>query len=182
MRTPCELLYQLRKKLKVVAHGVAEVPVQGGTIYGIAILEGYARVMVDRVENGWEDLDLEIPGGDGEEELGQALHTWTCWKKQYIRIAGRDPSPSPRSPPAGQGSPRPRVDPPSPPAAQDPALVHRRHRPLPGSLVLVRLRHLLAPQRRRNQLGCRHRHLQDIRRPKNKRRKRSPRQRSQVMK
>ena len=20
-------------------------------------------------------------GGDGEEELGQALHTWICWKK-----------------------------------------------------------------------------------------------------
>ena len=37
--------------------------------------------MVDRVEKGWEDLDLEIPGGDGEEELGQALHTWICWKK-----------------------------------------------------------------------------------------------------
>ena len=31
--------------------------------------------MVDRVEKGWEDLDLEIPRGDGEEELGQALHT-----------------------------------------------------------------------------------------------------------
>ena len=72
VRTPCELLYQLRKKLKVVAHGVAEVPVQGGTIHGMAIPEGYARVMVDRVEKGWEDLDLEIPGGDGEEELGQS--------------------------------------------------------------------------------------------------------------
>ena len=45
------------------------------------IPEGYARVMVDHVEKGWEDLDLEIPGGDGEEELGQALHTWICWKK-----------------------------------------------------------------------------------------------------
>jgi len=81
VRTPCELLFPLRKKLKVVAHGVAEVPVQGGTIHGMMIPEGYARVMVDRVEKGWEDLDLEIPGGDGEEELGQALHTWICWKK-----------------------------------------------------------------------------------------------------
>ena len=40
------------------------------TIHGMAIPEGYARVMVDRVEKGWEDLNLEIPGGDGEEELG----------------------------------------------------------------------------------------------------------------
>ena len=78
VRTPCELLFPLRKKLKVVAHGVAEVPVQGGTIQGMTILEGYARVMVDRVEKGWEDLDLEIPGGDGEEELGQAHHTLIC--------------------------------------------------------------------------------------------------------
>ena len=70
MRTPCELQYQQRKKIKLVAHGIAEVPVQGGTIHGVQIPEGYARVMVDRVERGWEDLDLEIPGGDGEEELG----------------------------------------------------------------------------------------------------------------
>ena len=70
VRTPCELLYQQRKKIKLVAHGIAEVPIQGGTIHGVQIPEGYARVMVDRVERGWEDLDLEIPGGDGEEELG----------------------------------------------------------------------------------------------------------------
>ena len=121
LQTPYELLFPLRKKLKVVAHGVAEVPVQDGTIHGMAIPEGYARVMVVRVEKGWEDLDLEIPGGDGEEKLGQALHTWICWKKQYIRIAGRDPSPSPRSP-AAQGSPRPIVDLLSPAAAQDPSV------------------------------------------------------------
>ena len=64
VRTPCELLFPLWKKLKVVAHGVAEVPVQGGTIHGMTIPEGYARVMVDRVEKGWDDLDLEIPGGE----------------------------------------------------------------------------------------------------------------------
>ena len=47
----------------------------------MTIPEGYARVMVDRIEKGWEDLDLKIPGGNGEEELGQALHTCICWKK-----------------------------------------------------------------------------------------------------
>ena len=73
VRTPCEHLYQQRKKIKLVAHGIAEVPIQSGTIHDVQIPEGYARVMVDRVERGWEDLDLEIPGGDGEEELGQAL-------------------------------------------------------------------------------------------------------------
>ena len=87
VRTPYELLYQQRKKIKLVAHGIVEVLVQGGTIHGRPIPEGYARVMVDRVEPGWEDLDLEIPGGDGEEELGHAVHTWICWNERYIRLA-----------------------------------------------------------------------------------------------
>jgi len=52
--------------MKLVVHGIAKVPVQGGKIHGMPIPEGYARVMVDQVEKGWEDLDLEIPGGDGE--------------------------------------------------------------------------------------------------------------------
>jgi hypothetical protein len=87
VRTPYELLYQQRKKIKLVVHGIAEVPIQGGTIHGRPIPEGYARVMVDRVEPGWEDLDLKIPGGDKEEELGHAVHTWICWNKRYIRLA-----------------------------------------------------------------------------------------------
>ena len=41
-------------------------------------------------------------------------------EKQYIRIAGKDPSPSPRSPPAAQGNPS--LDPPSPAAARDPSI------------------------------------------------------------
>jgi hypothetical protein len=61
-----------------VAHCIAEVPAQGGTIHGMPIPEGYARVIVDRVEKGWEDLNLKIHQGDGEEELQHALHTWIC--------------------------------------------------------------------------------------------------------
>ena len=56
--------------IKLATHGIAEVPVQGGTIHGMLIPERYGRVMVNRVEPGWEDHDLEIPEGDGEEELG----------------------------------------------------------------------------------------------------------------
>jgi hypothetical protein len=58
-----------------VAHSIAEVSIQGGIIHGVSIPKGYARVMVDRVEKGWEDLDLEIPGGDVEEELQHVVHT-----------------------------------------------------------------------------------------------------------
>ncbi|RLM61613.1 hypothetical protein C2845_PM14G08240 [Panicum miliaceum] len=137
VRTPCELLYQQRKKIKVVAHGIAEVPIQGGTIHGAPIPEGYARVLVDRVEKGWEDLDLEIPGGDGEEKLQHALHTWICWNKRYIRFPqgttysaasaqnarSRSPTPpksmGPLSSPAQRS---PSMDLPSPSLQRDPSM------------------------------------------------------------
>jgi hypothetical protein len=142
VRNPCELLYQQRKKIKVVARGIAEVPAQGRTIHGASIPEGYARVMVDRVEKGWEDLDLEIPVGDGEEELQHALHTWICWNKRYTRFpqgntnftaSPQNPMPrSPPSPPAQRGpsmdlpspSPQrdPNMDPPLPTAQRDPSM------------------------------------------------------------
>jgi hypothetical protein len=73
------------------------------------IHQGYARVQVDRVEPGWEDLDLEVHGGDGETLLGHAIHTWICWAKLYIRLPQavissphisrqKSPSPSAMSP------------------------------------------------------------------------------------
>ena len=102
--------------------------------------------MVDRVERGWKDLDLEISEGYGEEELGYALHTWILWNKQYIRFprgtteyasSGRslgeetDPSvhlPSPTTardpsvdPPSPATTRDPSVDPPSPAGARDPS-------------------------------------------------------------
>ena len=94
VRTPCELLYQQRKKIK----------------------------LVDRVEPGWEDLDLEIPGGDGEEELGHAMHTWICWNKRYIRLAGLHfaDTPTPSSEPANS------------PAAQRGSSVAPKNTPTPA--------------------------------------------------
>jgi hypothetical protein len=47
VRTPCKLLHPQRKKIKVLAHSIVEIPIQGGTIHGAPIPEGYARVMVD---------------------------------------------------------------------------------------------------------------------------------------
>jgi hypothetical protein len=93
--------------------------------------------MVDRVEKGWEDLDLKILGGDGEEELQHALHTWICWNNRYIRFphgatdfAASTKSQRPRSPtpttsmglpsPAAQRDPS--MGPPSPPAQRNPIM------------------------------------------------------------
>ena len=51
----------------------------------------YAKVGVDRVVDGWDDLKLEIPRGDGEKNLGEAIHGWILWPKCYIRIAQPNP-------------------------------------------------------------------------------------------
>ncbi|RLN33325.1 transposon protein, putative, CACTA, En/Spm sub-class [Panicum miliaceum] len=192
VRTPCELLYQQRKKIKVVAHDVAEIPVEGGTIHGAPIPEGYARVMVDRVKKGWEDLDLEIPGGDGEQELQQAHHTWICWNKQYIRFPGgtTDPAASPKdmarsrspTPQTDMGLPSaaaqrgpsmdlpspaaqmgPDMDPPSSPAAQ---MDHNMDPPSPASQREPSTSSS-PPKVKKNakRLGSRHRHLLGRRRP-----------------
>jgi hypothetical protein len=107
-----------------VAHRIAEVPVQGGTIHGVPNLEGYARVMVDRVERGWEDLDLEIPGGDGDEDLQHALHTWICWNKRYLRfpLGAIDPVASAQSPRPRSPMPTPSMGLLSPHAQRDPSM------------------------------------------------------------
>ncbi|KAF8723579.1 hypothetical protein HU200_021534 [Digitaria exilis] len=65
----------------------ADVPVDGGVIHGVPIPPGYARVNVDRFLPGWEDLDLEIEGGDGEKEKKEA------WEK-----APKKPPPVPQKP------------------------------------------------------------------------------------
>jgi hypothetical protein len=88
------------------------------------IPKGYARVMVDRVEKGWEDLNLEILGGDGEEELQHALHTWICWNKRYIRFpqGSTDPAASAHSPRPRSPTPTPSMSSLSPHAQRDPSM------------------------------------------------------------
>jgi hypothetical protein len=40
---------------------------------------------VDRVVDGWADLELEVPRPIGEEVLQDAVHTWILWPKAHIR-------------------------------------------------------------------------------------------------
>jgi hypothetical protein len=39
-------------------------------------IEYYARVFVDWVVDGWADLELEVPGPNGEEFVQDDVHTW----------------------------------------------------------------------------------------------------------
>jgi hypothetical protein len=66
---------------------------------------GYASVFVEEIcHPQFEDLELDIPGGDGERTLKDAVHGIILWPKRYIVIPPTDPrspsrpSISPRSP------------------------------------------------------------------------------------
>nr|TKW38524.1 hypothetical protein SEVIR_1G120900v2 [Setaria viridis] len=146
-RAPCELVTPMKNKLIVVAYGVAKQPTQGQTIHGVEIpAGGYTKVGVDRVADGWEDLELEILGGDGEKNLGEAIHGWILWPKRYIRItqpnlsilgsspqgsrvrsstpSARVPSPLPDKDPSMSlpADRDPSMTPHSPPADRDPSM------------------------------------------------------------
>ena len=58
----------------------------GATFHCRPIPEGYARVMVDEITEGFEDLQLDHPTGEGETRLGSALKTPCLWWKELINL------------------------------------------------------------------------------------------------
>jgi hypothetical protein len=48
---------------------------------------GYASVSVEKIcQPDFEELEIDIPGGDGEKTLKDALHGIILWPKRYIVI------------------------------------------------------------------------------------------------
>jgi len=48
---------------------------QPGNVYhGQEIPDEYARVGVELVPTDWKTLELDIPGGDGERTIAEAIH------------------------------------------------------------------------------------------------------------
>jgi hypothetical protein len=68
-------------------------PTKTPRIHGAPIQPGYARVTVDKVSKGYEDLALDIPGGDGQKTLGEAEKAYILWRKHYIIIPGASAPP-----------------------------------------------------------------------------------------
>ena len=68
-RTPCDLQTAIKNLMFTVAYSTA-MPTQPGNVYhGQQIPAGYTRIGVEQVCQGWETLELDIPGGDGERTL-----------------------------------------------------------------------------------------------------------------
>lgn len=67
--------FSCKKVVVVVAYSVAEKPTHSQTFHGVKITaHGYIKVTVDQLVDGWDDLELEIPGGYDKNNLGEAIH------------------------------------------------------------------------------------------------------------
>ena len=51
--------------------------------------------MVDEITEGFEELQLEHPTGDGETQLGLAMKTPCLWRKEHIKLPNWTPDTSP---------------------------------------------------------------------------------------
>ena len=82
----CHLMMQWMN-LKVKAAVGSVLPTEPGATYHYrSIPEGYARVMVDEITDGFADLQLDHPTGEGEIRLGSALKTPCLWRKELINL------------------------------------------------------------------------------------------------
>ena len=82
----CHLMTQWMN-LKVKAAIGSVYPTEpGATFHCRPIPEGYARVMVDEITEGFEDLQLDHPTGEGETRLGSALKTPCLWRNELINL------------------------------------------------------------------------------------------------
>jgi hypothetical protein len=116
-----------------------------GTRYGA----GYARVSVDDIVPGFEDLELDFPTPEGDVRLGDVKHHIVLWQNKYIMFPGSAPRPpTPRNPsPPSPGERRPPTLPLSPPQAPrqpppppSPPRAPRQPTPLPVHLPRVKPR------------------------------------------
>jgi hypothetical protein len=70
----------------------------GQTSHDMLIPPGYASDSVEKIyQPDFEELELEIPGGDGEKTLKDALYDIILWPKHYIIIIPENDR-SPRDP------------------------------------------------------------------------------------
>ena len=92
-RTACELHVRTRNLSVPVAYGMVSPIQPGQTVHCREIPNGFAPVEVEQVVSTYNDMELEIPGGDGETKLGRSCHCIILWRKSDIIIPGFQSSP-----------------------------------------------------------------------------------------
>ena len=86
----------------------------GRTIHGMQIPTGYASVGLEEIADPkFNDIELDIQGGDGERTLRDALHSIILWPKRYIIIPNMPPPIPPSVAEQQRLSPEPSTIPPS---------------------------------------------------------------------
>ena len=66
--------------------GSVSPPQPNGTFHRLPIPHGYDVVMVDQVMEGFEELELDHPTGEGENQLVRALRSTCLWQKEFIKL------------------------------------------------------------------------------------------------
>jgi hypothetical protein len=61
-------------------------PTEIPRIHGALIPPGYATISADKVSKYYDNVALDIPGGDVDKTLGQAEKAYILWRKRYIII------------------------------------------------------------------------------------------------
>ena len=106
-RTPCALQTCSKNLRFMVVYGSAMPSTPDEVYHGQEIPAGYAKVGVEEVCNDWKNLELDIPGGDGETTLADAVHGYILWDKRYIILKPTDQGSRPASPQHARRSPPP---------------------------------------------------------------------------
>ena len=150
-REHCELMTKCMNLTLKVAVGSVLPPRPDGTFHCPPIPDGYAVVGVDEVMEGFEELELDHPTGEGETHLGDALRSTILWRKEHIVLPNWTPPSADsaggaassaasssrvtalrlllRRPPPRQRTPPPQLSP--PPQRTPPARQRRLRRPPP---------------------------------------------------
>jgi len=105
--TSCALQTCSKNLRFTVAYGSAMSSTPGEVYHGQEISAGYAKVGVKEVCNDWKNLELDIPGGDGETTLADAVYGYILWDKRYIILKPIDQGSRPASPQPAHRSPPP---------------------------------------------------------------------------
>jgi hypothetical protein len=113
----CELHQSMRNISFKVAIGIALPCKPRALHHNNPIADGYARVTVDDIVQGCEDLEIDCATPEGDVRLRDVKRQIVLWKKKYIKFPGEAPKPpTPRNhptspPPSGGGG-----GPPTPPS------------------------------------------------------------------